>query len=331
VVIPLRRQPVRRRGGRSGTAASMFELSGGRLCLDFANTVSKRPSDHPEELLNSYGDLVSWSQQAGLAAEREVRALLQGAKRHPATAAAVLERAIALREAIYRIFSAVAGERAARASDLATLNAALAEALPRLGIVPKGNRFAWEWTANGQRLDRMLWPVTQSAADLLTSRELPQVRECEAQNCGWLFMDRSRNRSRRWCDMKVCGNRAKARRHYERKRAGRGGRSSGKPGPGDERPGERMDGNPAVRSRRNARSRQQPQEHETQAPAAGLPRATPPSRRGLSVREPGDAEPAQGALAALARQGGPRTRPGAPGAGPGTRPSGPSGGSGTPA
>ncbi|MBI2081511.1 MAG: CGNR zinc finger domain-containing protein, partial [candidate division NC10 bacterium] len=103
-------------------------------------------------------------------------------------------------------------------SDLAVLNAALAEALPLLGLVPEGNGFTWEWTANGQRLDRMLWPVARSAAELLTSGELARVRECEAESCAWLFMDRSRNRSRRWCDMKTCGNRTKARRHYERKR-----------------------------------------------------------------------------------------------------------------
>ncbi|MBI4413448.1 MAG: CGNR zinc finger domain-containing protein, partial [candidate division NC10 bacterium] len=82
--------------------------------------------------------------------------------------------------------------------------------------------FAWRWTGDGQRLDRMLWAVTRSAADLLTSGELAAVRECEAETCAWLFMDRSRNRSRRWCDMKACGNRAKARRHYERKKAGHG-------------------------------------------------------------------------------------------------------------
>ncbi len=202
------------------SAASTFDLSGGRLCLDFANTLSKRLTSHPRELLASYGDLVAWSRQAGLVTEREAGVLIREAKRRRADAAAVLERGVALREAIYRIFSAVAGECPAGRGDLATLNAALAEVLPLLGIVPKGDGFGWGWTGDGQRLDRMLWPVTRSAADLLTSAERAAVRECDAQTCAWLFMDRSRNRSRRWCDMKACGNRAKARRHYERKKRG---------------------------------------------------------------------------------------------------------------
>jgi predicted RNA-binding Zn ribbon-like protein len=204
----------------SGSPAPTFDLSGGRACLDFANTLSKRLASRPRERLVGYGDLVAWSRQAGVVTEREAGALLREAQRRPAEAAAVLERAIHLREAIYRIFSAAAGERPAGGGDLATLNAALADALPLLGLVPAGDRFAWEWTTNGQRLDRMLWPVARSAADLLTAGELARVRECEAETCAWLFMDRSRNRSRRWCDMKACGNRAKARRHYERKKGG---------------------------------------------------------------------------------------------------------------
>ena len=220
MVIHTSRRASKGRGGQSGSPAPAFDLSGGRVCLDFANTLSKRLASHPRELLVGYGNLVAWSQQAGVVTEHEARALLREAQRHPAEAAAVLERAIHLREAIYRIFSAVAAQRRAEGGDLAALNAALADALPLLGLVPAGDRFAWEWMTNGQRLDRMLWPVARSTADLLTSAELTKVRECEAESCAWLFLDRSRNRSRRWCDMGVCGNRAKARRHYERKKGG---------------------------------------------------------------------------------------------------------------
>ncbi|MGH7393999.1 MAG: CGNR zinc finger domain-containing protein [Candidatus Methylomirabilales bacterium] len=214
---------ARSRSAPALKAASTFDLSGGRVCLDFTNTLSKRLTSHPRELLVSYGDLVAWSRQAGVVTGLEAQGLIRKARRRPVDAAAVLDRAIALREAIYRVFSAVAAERPARGGDLATLNAALAEALPLLGIAPEGDGFGWAWTGDGQRLDRMLWPVTRSAADLLTSPELAAVRECEAESCAWLFMDRSRNRSRRWCDMKACGNRAKARRHYERKRKDRKG------------------------------------------------------------------------------------------------------------
>jgi len=131
----------------------------------------------------------------------------------------VLERAISLREAIYRVVSAVANGRRAREADLAILNVALPDALARVHVVREADSFAWRWAADETALDRMLWPVARSAADLLTSEKLARVGQCaDDRGCGWLFLDMSRNRSRRWCDMKDCGNRAKAKRHYVRKR-----------------------------------------------------------------------------------------------------------------
>ena len=144
--------------------------------------------------------------------------LLQEAARRPAQAAAVLEQAIALREAIYRIFSAVAHKLPPEAADLDNLNAALSEALSRSQIIPAADGFAWDWSGDGA-LDQMLWPIARSAADLLTSEEIHRIGECaDDRGCGWLFLDMSRNHSRRWCDMKDCGNRAKASRHYQRQR-----------------------------------------------------------------------------------------------------------------
>ena len=79
-------------------------------------------------------------------------------------------------------------------------------------------------------LDRVTWWVARSAAELMTSPDLPFVRECASYDCGWLFMDTTKNRSRRWCDMSTCGNRAKGRRHYERKRAASRGPQAKAPG-----------------------------------------------------------------------------------------------------
>jgi len=135
------------------------------------------------------------------------------------TATAVLERAIALREAIYRIFSAISHGRPPQAADLATYNAELSGALAHSRIVSTAEGFAWDWRRAEDALDRMLWPVVRDAAGLLTSEKLDRIGECADDRCGWLFLDVSRNRSRRWCAMEDCGNRAKARRHYERKRA----------------------------------------------------------------------------------------------------------------
>jgi predicted RNA-binding Zn ribbon-like protein len=196
----------------------IFELSGGWLCLDFANTLEDRPSTHPQELLNSYSDLLSWSKQAQVLTDQEAHQLLAEAARRPAEASGVLKRAIALREVIYRIFNALAEDASPEENDLVSLNRAIAEAMTHAHLVPQVDGFAWDWDGNDRNLDRMLWPVVRSAADLLTSDELHDVRVCASDTCNWLFIDTSKNHSRRWCSMKSCGNRAKARRHYDRKK-----------------------------------------------------------------------------------------------------------------
>jgi predicted RNA-binding Zn ribbon-like protein len=196
-------------------------LIGGWMCLDFANTVSTRDEAlyrlH-REYLTSYDQLVAWSQHAGLLAENEAKAMLQTAADHPALAAAALDRAIALREAIYGIFSAIAHDREPAGGDLAAMNSALHEALSRQEVVRSDGRFRWTWVLDGDDLDRILWPIVRSAADLLTSEDLGRVRECAREGCDWLFVDMSKNQSRRWCTMSACGSRVKARRYYHRKK-----------------------------------------------------------------------------------------------------------------
>ena len=204
----------------TGTRAATDEMLGGRLCLDFANTVHCYRADDILDELKSYADLVAWSRQAGVLTEREARRLLRKATEHPVKANAVFERAKALRNAIFRIFAAIAQEKAPERNDLARLNAALAEAMVRARVVATPSGFEWSWAEDElDALEQMLWPIARSAADLLTSNELSRTRECGGDVCTWLFMDTSKNRSRRWCDMKGCGNRAKSRRHYERRRA----------------------------------------------------------------------------------------------------------------
>lgn len=198
--------------------ASIPRPSRGRLGLDFANTADWHASDHPVESLTSYSDLVAWSQQVGILTDHQAQRLLKEAARRSGDAAAVLERAIALREAIYRIFSAISHGRPPQAADLAIFNAELSESLAHSRIVSTAEGFAWDWARAEDALDRMLWPVVHDAAALLTSEELDRVGQCADDRCGWLFFDTSRNRSRRWCSMEDCGNRAKARRHYQRKR-----------------------------------------------------------------------------------------------------------------
>lgn len=196
-----------------------FSFVGERLCLDFTNTVSSYRADHPNNYVASYADLVSWARQAQLLTADEASGLLRAAEQEPAKAERVLERALSLRAALYGLFSRVAEGSEIEPGTLSTLNAELSEAMRHRRIEQEGEGFAWGWRGIRQHLDGMLWAVAMSAAELLTSDDLTRVRECAGDTCGWLFADMSRNHSRHWCDMRDCGNRAKARRHYHRQKA----------------------------------------------------------------------------------------------------------------
>jgi predicted RNA-binding Zn ribbon-like protein len=192
-----------------------FDFSGGNLCLDFANTVSNRATAEPIEHLQRYEDWLAWWRQA---AHGDTKNLERLARRHPGRAQTTLERVLALRETLYSIFSAIAASHAPPPQALAALNRALPGAMARPKIVAGPSGYALQWHAGEEALDAPLGPIVRSAAELLSSVELAKVRECAAEECAWLFLDTSRNKQRRWCDMKVCGNRNKARRYYRKQR-----------------------------------------------------------------------------------------------------------------
>jgi predicted RNA-binding Zn ribbon-like protein len=193
-----------------------FDLSGGHLALDFANSISRRDSSEKSvEHLNSYRDLISFARQTGILSPEQAKALDCRAESHARIAAQSLREAVALREPMFRVFLALANSKSPSSQDVALLDDAARAALHHRRIVRENNGYRWRWD-DDLSLDRILWPIAQSAAELLTSPELKKVRECEASDCYWLFLDNSRNRSRRWCSMSACGNREKARRHYQR-------------------------------------------------------------------------------------------------------------------
>ena len=200
-----------------------FKLRGGVVCLDFVNTVGSRLTDRHSEYLSFYADLLDWARQAGLLAPEETEGLSRQAALDPEEARETLSRALALREAIHRVVSrAIAGESQDE-SDLSVLNRELSIALSHLRVMPSGGAYGWDWDLSGDddgaRLDGPLWPVAQSAAELLTSPKLGRVKVCAGEGCGWMFLDESRNNSRLWCDSRDCGNRERVRRHLARKRA----------------------------------------------------------------------------------------------------------------
>lgn len=205
--------------GESEVAERAFDLSGGSLCLDFANTLGGQ-IDARREDLRTYDDLVAWARQAGVLGGAEAAALRRAALERPSEGEAALHHARELRSRIARVFAARAGGTGVDEPDLAELSAAIVPLLARSRLVPRDGGFAWAWDGPSDALERPLWAVARSAADLLTSADLADVRECASPVCGWLFVDTSRNHSRRWCDMNTCGNREKARRHYRRSKSG---------------------------------------------------------------------------------------------------------------
>lgn len=197
-----------------------YDLLGGRLCLDFANTVSWHDSsEKSQELLTSYEKLVNWSLHANILNKQQSLLLIKKAENQPFMAKEVLQQAIELRESIYQIFSLVSNNEIPTSKDLSILNEALCNAYGMMRVVPGENKFSLEFLNCEERLDGMLPPIVQSAIDILTcEKELNRVKKCEGYPCGWLFLDTSRNRSRRWCSMADCGNRAKAMRFYHNKK-----------------------------------------------------------------------------------------------------------------
>jgi len=201
------------------SSAKSWKLVGGELCLDFVNTLEWLESSSPQERLKSYEDLLLWSRHVGILNEPTMEQLRRKASKRPAEAQTVLEQAIAIREVLYRIFVAIIRKQQPAKSDIEALNRDLSDVLNHLRIVPIHGGFSWQWRNDLQALDAMLWPILHSAAELLISERRERIGQCEDdQGCGWLFLDTSKNHSRRWCDMKNCGNRAKAHRHYQRHR-----------------------------------------------------------------------------------------------------------------
>jgi predicted RNA-binding Zn ribbon-like protein len=193
-----------------------FEYSGGSLALDLANTWGDR-SDPGKDGLKSYRDLLDWAHGAGLVGERERGELEKLAHRDADTSIRVFRGALDLRDTVFSLCTTIAGGGSPSERNVAALNAAV-QTVPRQQLCCGVDCCEWEWPAGEPDLRQVLWPVIQSAADLVTSPDVARIRECGAPDCNWLFLDHSRGGRRRWCDMSTCGNRAKARRYYERHR-----------------------------------------------------------------------------------------------------------------
>jgi len=196
---------------------SKYNTKTGWLCLDFANTVEWHASSHPVESITNYSDLLEWSRQAGIVSNSAADMLKSRSEEKTVEAQKILREARELREAIYHIFSNTIHQHPLRQADLNILHKTIAEMSSHSRLTPHDSGFTWDWDYNADKLNFILWPIIISAVDLMTSEALQRVGQCsDEQGCGWLFWDSSRNRSKRWCDMRDCGNRAKVRRYYKK-------------------------------------------------------------------------------------------------------------------
>ena len=188
------------------------------LCLNFANTLSWRGSPAPVEALAGLPDLLDWLARLGQGHAPAWAEVADWPHSHPKRATRLFVEAIALRETIFRCCMAIASGDAVPDADLDALNHALAAAPPRRCLVRGTGAYAWAVDDMASPSSLLLAPILWSAADLLAHADRLRVRRCANDKCLWLFIDRSKAGSRRWCDMAACGNRAKAQRHYRTNR-----------------------------------------------------------------------------------------------------------------
>jgi predicted RNA-binding Zn ribbon-like protein len=188
--------------------------AGGRLCLGFANTVAVHDGTSEYDDVATFKDLVGWLSAAGAISAARAAAYVRRAKRDPAAADRTVAVAHDLRRALYAVFDAAINGRDLPGGALRRLNDLLARASAGAALVARGGGVALERPPPNDDPPTMLWPVVRSAADLLVSDDLARVARCNGRGCTWLFVDVTKNRSRRYCTSAGCGNRARVRRFY---------------------------------------------------------------------------------------------------------------------
>ena len=188
-----------------------FELIAGHPALDLVNTLDWRfRSNGPEELLSSFGDLLRFAEQSQMLTPKQIRQIVRTANEPAAADALVACRE--LREAASDIFYGAVDSRTPPASQIKIVDRCFREAREHQRLAWSESRLMWEWPPSESSPDLPFWILSISTARLLLSHDLRLLRACEKPDCRWLFLDTSKNHTRRWCDMKICGNRMKARR-----------------------------------------------------------------------------------------------------------------------
>jgi predicted RNA-binding Zn ribbon-like protein len=197
-------------------------IIGGHLALDFANTVDDPDGPNHHDHAGTYPDLVAWSAGIGVLQPDQAEALLAAAEEHPRARSAALKRAHQLRRILIDIFTEIAAINSGQSEDTEPASSArwielrpfVTDAVAYSELASGDSAYQLTWP-EAERLDAMLWPVAVAASELLTSPQLSRLKKCAG--CPWLFLDQSKNLSRRWCTMEDCGTHEKILRYVARR------------------------------------------------------------------------------------------------------------------
>ena len=192
--------------------AGSLTLVGGELALDFANTCSARGSPAQQDHLRRPEHVAQWAAHANVLPAADAEWLVGAVAAEPTLGARLIAEALALREDVYQLGVAIAAGRPAPRERVESLAHAHARALAAGALTQIGANFGWSWRPREAPVEAILGPISLSALTLLQQADLTRVKQCQGDKCGWLFFDATKNKSRRWCEMEICGNRAKQKR-----------------------------------------------------------------------------------------------------------------------
>jgi len=193
----------------SRTPHDSYSFIGGELCLDFINTLGGMRGKETKEYLQDYNDLVNWASKAKIILPEIKDELVEGSRYRASMVKEVYQRSLEFRECLYRVLESHLEEQYPNAEDMEIINSEQTEANKHLKLVFDRGGYSWRFDERTTREDFVLWLIVHSACRLLTSDLLGYLKICGSSTCGWMFLDQSKNKSRRWCEMKTCGNRTK--------------------------------------------------------------------------------------------------------------------------
>lgn len=203
------------------TEIASISLDGQSLALNFVNTVHNRRDDPLPDYLLSPADLIAWAEKASMLDEKRIRLLTNAMQSNIRKARVFFADALAMRELLYRMFFSVTLTETIAPDDLCQFNVRLQAHFSHLKLVATDSCYEQSWDLEGDDFQQFTAPIMKDACDLLLSDRLRRVKECP--NCGWLFLDTTKNGKRRWCSMKNCGSGIKALGWYHRQKQRRTG------------------------------------------------------------------------------------------------------------